>query len=69
MVKVYVCYAMTCIGLCDVWVRVTHELYGDLGITSGQYASRDTVWQLSLPGMWYGLVWMRIVFDQITRRS
>ena len=53
MVKVYVCYAMTCIGLCDIWVRGTHELYGDLDITSGQYASRDMVWQLSLPGMWY----------------
>jgi hypothetical protein len=44
MVEVYVCYAMTCIGLRDIWVRVTHELYGDLGITSGQYASRDSVW-------------------------
>ena len=53
MVKVYVCYAMTYIDLCDIWVRVTHELYGDLGITSGQYTSRDMVWQQSLPGMGY----------------
>ena len=47
MVKVYVCYTMACIGLCDIWVRMTHELYGDLGIASRQYTSRDMVWQQS----------------------
>ena len=49
MAKVYVCYTMTCVGLCDIWVRITHELYGDLGITSRQYTSRNMVWQLNFP--------------------
>ena len=40
MVKVYVCYTMTCIGLCDIWVRMTHDLYGDLGIESRQYGQQ-----------------------------
>ena len=26
VVKVYVFYTMTCIGLCDIWVRMTREL-------------------------------------------
>ena len=42
------CYTVTCIGLCDIWVRMTHELYGDLGIASRQYTSRDMVLQQSL---------------------
>ena len=37
MVKVYVCNTMTCIGLSDTWVRMTHELCGHLDIESRQY--------------------------------
>ena len=44
----YVCFIMTCTCLCDIWFRMTHEVYGDLGIKSRQYTSRDKVWQLSL---------------------
>ena len=40
MVKVYVCYTMTCIGLSDIWFRMTHELYGNLGIGSRQHGQQ-----------------------------